>query len=214
MEIAFLAAERIIYFTDYQLFIKLRKRDSLLSKNRQYTDEELVQGCIANDRHWQEQFYRRFFPTMMEMCLRRTDDRDEAMSIVNNGFLRVFKKIHLYSFKGSLEGWVRRLVWHSLADYFRDKQKYIHFLVFEERDEPVHSSPASQLFVEDILQMVNSLPPASAEVFRLYAIEGFSHAEIGERLGISDGTSKWHLSTARQQLKKMIHQQEMKNYAG
>lgn len=185
-----------------------------MSKNRQYTDEELVQGCITNDRHWQEQFYRRFFPTMMEMCLRRTDDRDEAMSIVNNGFLRVFKKIHLYSFKGSLEGWVRRLVWHSLADYFRDKQKYVHFLVFEERDEPVHSSPASQLFVEDILQMVNSLPPASAEVFRLYAIEGFSHAEIGERLGISDGTSKWHLSTARQQLKKMIHQQEMKNYAG
>jgi RNA polymerase sigma factor (sigma-70 family) len=214
LEIAFLVAGRIIYFTDYQLFIKLRKRDSLLSKNRQYTDEELVQGCIANDRHWQEQFYRRFFPTMMEMCLRRTDDRDEAMSIVNNGFLRVFKKIHLYSFKGSLEGWVRRLVWHSLADYFRDKQKYVHFLVFEERDEPVHSSPASQLYVEDILQMVNSLPPASAEVFRLYAIEGFSHAEIGERLGISDGTSKWHLSTARQQLKKMIHQQEMKNYAG
>ena len=183
-------------------------------KNRQHTDEALVEGCIANDRYWQEQFYRRFFPTMMEMCLRRTDDRDEAMSIVNNGFLRVFKKIHLYSFKGSLEGWVRRLVWHSLADYFRDQQKYIHFLVFEERDQSVQASPVSQLYADDILRMVDSLPPASAEVFRLYAIEGFSHAEIGEQLGISDGTSKWHLANARQKLKQMIHQQEMRNYAG
>ncbi|MBI5913899.1 MAG: RNA polymerase sigma factor, partial [Bacteroidetes bacterium] len=93
-------------------------------------------------------------------------------------------------------------------------QKYLHFLVFEERDEPVHSSPASQLYLEDILKMVDALPPASAEVFRLYAIEGYSHAEIGERLGISDGTSKWHLATARQKLKQMIYQQEMKNYAG
>lgn len=183
-------------------------------QKKQHTDEELVKGCVANDRYWQEQFYRRFFPAMMEMCLRRTDDRDEAMSIVNNGFLRVFKKIHLYSFKGSLEGWVRRLVWHSLADYFRDQQKYLHFLVFEDRDEPVQASPVSQLFAEDILKMVDALPPASAEVFRLYAIEGYSHAEIGEQLGISDGTSKWHLATARQKLKQMIRQQEIKSYAG
>lgn len=183
-------------------------------KKSQHTDEELVQGCIANERYWQEQFYRRFFPTMMEMCLRRTDDKDEAMSIVNNGFLRVFKKIHLYSFKGSLEGWVRRLVWHSLADYFRDKQKYVHFLVFEERDEPVQTTAANQLYVDDIHLMINQLPPASAEVFRLYAIEGYSHAEIGEQLGISDGTSKWHLSSARQRLKQLIKEQEASNYAG
>ncbi len=183
-------------------------------KQKAYTDEELVKGCVANDRFWQEQFYRRFFPAMMDMCLRRTEDRDEAMSIVNNGFMRVFKKIHLYSFKGSLEGWVRRLVWHSLADYFRDQQKYVHFLVFEERDQPVNASPASQLYAEDILRMVNTLPPASAAVFRLYAIEGFSHAEIGEQLGISDGTSKWHLATARQKLKQLIHQHDLSNYAG
>ena len=183
-------------------------------KQKTHTDEALVSGCVANDRYWQEQFYRRFYPAMMAMCLRRTDDRDEAMSIVNNGFLRVFKKIHLYSFKGSLEGWVRRLVWHSLADYFRDQQKYVHFLVFEERDEPVHQSPASQLYVEDILRMVGTLPPASAEVFRLYAIEGYSHAEIGEQLGISDGTSKWHLSTARQKLKSLINQHDLKYHAG
>jgi RNA polymerase sigma-70 factor (ECF subfamily) len=62
--------------------------------------------------------------------------------------------------------------------------------------------------------MVDTLPPASAEVFKLYAIEGFSHAEIGEQLGISDGTSKWHLATARQKLKQLIHQHDLRSYAG
>jgi RNA polymerase sigma-70 factor (ECF subfamily) len=181
---------------------------------RKYTDEQLVKGCVANDRQWQERLYRKYFQSMMNMCMRRTNDREEAMTIVNNGFLRVFKKIHLYSFKGSLEGWIRRLVWHSLADHFRSGSKSVHFLVFEERDEPVESSPAHGLYFEDLLKMVQLLPNATQEVFRLYAIEGYSHREIGERLGISDGTSKWHLATARQKLRKMLKQHEMQNYGG
>lgn len=164
---------------------------------------------MANDRAAQEQFYRRFFPSMMGMCLRYADGQEEAMTIVNNGFLRVFKKIHLYSFKGSLEGWVRRLVWHSLADYYRERSKYLRFLVFEERDTPLDSSPAQDLYAEDILKMVDRLPPATQEVFRLYAIEGYTHAEIGQKMGISDGTSKWHLSTARQKLKQMLENSEL-----
>ena len=182
--------------------------------NRKYTDEDLVAGCVANERVWQERLYRRFFPTMMDMCMRRTNDREEAMSIVNNGFLRVFKKIHLYSFKGSLEGWIRRLVWHSLADHFRGQSKSMHYLVFEERDEIDTSSPAQGLYFEDLVKMISLLPEATAEVFRLYAIEGFSHKEIGQQLGISDGTSKWHLSAARKRLKELIYQQESRNYAG
>ena len=182
--------------------------------NRKYTEEELVEGCISNDRIWQERLYRRFFPTMMDMCLRRTNDREEAMTIVNNGFLRVFKKLHLFSFKGSLEGWIRRLVWHSLADHFRGQPKSVHYLVFEERDEIDNTSPAQKLYFDDLVKMISLLPDATAEVFRLYAIEGYSHKEIGLQLGISDGTSKWHLSSARKKLKELIHQQEYKNYAG
>lgn len=146
--------------------------------------------------------------------MRRTNDRDEAMTIVNNGFLRVFKKIHLYSFKGSLEGWIRRLVWHSLADYYRGKSKSIHFLVFEERDETEPTSPDQNLYFDDLLIFVDQLPKATRQVFRLYAIEGYSHKEIGLQLGISDGTSKWHLSAARKKLKQMITQNELRSYAG
>ena len=150
----------------------------------------------------------------MAMCLRRTDDSDVAMSIVNDGFLRVFKKIHLYSFKGSLEGWVRRLVWHSLADHFRGNSKTLRFMGLEDRDAPTNGHIAQNLHLEDLLKMVDELPPTTREVFQLYAIQGYNHREIGERLGMSDGTSKWHLATARKKLQQMIEVQEKRNYAG
>ena len=172
-----------------------------------YTEQELVEGCTANDRRTQEVLYRRFFPEMLRMCLRYTRDEDTAIEIVNNGFLRVFKKIHTFAFKGSLEGWVRRLVYHSMADYYRDNARYLHFLVLEERDEAVPERGHEGFFEEDILRAVRTLPPTSQEVFRLYAIEGYSHAEIAQNLHMSEGTSKWHLSTARQKLRDLLNRQ-------
>lgn len=172
--------------------------------NKNYTDEQLVEGCVRNDRRMQEAFYRRFFPEMLRMCLRYTRDEDTAIEIVNNGFLRVFKKLHTYAFKGSLEGWVRRLVYHSMADYYRDNARYLHFLVLEERDDVVPERGHDVFYEEEILKAVSALPPVSQEVFRLYAIEGYSHAEIADNLSISEGTSKWHLSTARQKLREML----------
>lgn len=171
---------------------------------RQYTEQELVEGCVRNDRRAQEAFYRAFFPEMMRMCLRYTHDESTAIEIVNNGFLRVFKKLHTYAFKGSLEGWVRRLIYHSMADYFRDNARYLHFLVLEERDDVVPERSHEIFYEEDILKAVGMLPPVSQEVFRLYAIEGYSHAEIAENLNMSEGTSKWHLSTARQKLREQL----------
>lgn len=174
---------------------------------KKYTEQELVEGCACNERRAQEALYRRFFPEMLRMCRRYTRDEDTAIEIVNNGFLRVFKKIHTFAFKGSLEGWVRRLVYHSMADYFRENARYLHFLVFEEHDGSVPERGHEAFYEEDILRAVRSLPPVSQEVFRLYAIEGYSHAEIAENLNISEGTSKWHLSTARQKLREMLSAQ-------
>lgn len=168
------------------------------------TEEEMVAGCAGNDRRAQEAMYRRYFPDMMRMCLRYTKDENTAIEIVNNGFLRVFKKIHTFSFKGSLEGWVRKLIYHSMADYFRENARYLHFLVLEDHDQAQPERSTEPFYEEDILQAVRSLPPVSQEVFRLYAIEGYSHAEIAGRLHISEGTSKWHLSTARQRLRELL----------
>lgn len=171
---------------------------------KDYTEAELVAGCVRNERRAQELFYRQFFPEMLRMVLRNTRDEDTALEIVNNGFLRVFKKLHTFAFKGSLEGWVRRLVYHSMADYFRENARYLNFLVLDERDDAVPERGHDGFYEEDILKVVRLLPPVSQEVFRLYAIEGYSHAEIAENLQISEGTSKWHLSTARQKLRNQL----------
>lgn len=175
-----------------------------MPKAEQYSDEELVEGCLKNSRFEQEMLYRKYFAAMMRMCLRYTQDRDSAMEIVNLGFLRVFKKLHLYSFSGSLEGWIRRLVFHSLSDYFKSSAKPVHFLELEERDAPAKDEILSKLYLEDLVKLVDLLPGATREVFYLYALEGYTHAEIAEKINISVGTSKWHLSNARQKLKQLI----------
>lgn len=170
-----------------------------------YSDEELVAGCLENDRFHQEMLYRKYFSSMIRMCLRYTQDKAVAMEIVNRGFLRAFTKLHTFAFSGSLEGWIRRLVFHSLSDYFRrENKKKIHFLDLEERDAVVEDEALDQLYLEDIMKLVEQLPDATQQVFYLYAIEGFTHPEISARLGISVGTSKWHLSNARKKLKQLI----------
>jgi RNA polymerase sigma factor (sigma-70 family) len=174
---------------------------------KKYSEQELVEYCAANDRRAQEALYRLFFAEMLRMCLRYTKDQNTAMEIVNNGFLRVFKKIHTFGFKGSLEGWIRRLVYHSMADYYRENAKYLHFLTLEDFDQGVPERGNEIFYEEDILRAVGTLPPMSQEVFRLYAIEGYSHAEIALTLQMSEGTSKWHLSTARQKLRELLQGQ-------
>lgn len=183
-----------------------------MNADRKYTEEELIQGCLKNDRYCQELLFRTHFPTMMQMCLRYTNDREKAMEIVNTGFLRVFTKLHTYSFKGSFEGWIRKLVYHSLSDYFKQHSRYLQFLVFEDYDNKSVEKPTAlaNAYAEDILKMVDLLPPATQQVFKMYAIEGYTHVEIAKKIDISIGTSKWHLSAARKKLKELI--QENNNF--
>jgi len=182
-------------------------------KNHQ-TEKELVAGCIRNDRRSQEAFYRKYFPVMLRMVGRYTQDQDEAISILNDGFLRVFKKLDTFSFNGSLEGWVRRLVFNALSDYYRKANRSMRFLVFEDRDKKTDDSVLNDLYFEDLLGYVGQLPDATQRVFHLYAIEGFKHKEIAAMLKISEGTSKWHLSSARKQLQSILNKHNNQHYAG
>lgn len=184
---------------------------------QQHTEKEIVAGCAANSRYYQEILYRKYFPVMLKMCMRYTEDRDVALEIINNGFLKVFQKIDTFTFSGSLEGWIRRVVFHCLSDYFRqNNSRKFDFLELDGRDAPTRSSALSDLYLEDILNLVDRLPDVSQRVFRLYAIEGYTHAEIGELLNMSEGTSKWYLSIARKELKEMINRQlnNQRKYAG
>lgn len=153
---------------------------------------------------------------MYRMCRRYAKQEEEALEILNTGFLRVFTKLHTFSFKGSLEGWIRRIIFHSMADYYRKNDRKIKFLSVEDWDGPTSSTPLQQLYFEDVVSLVDKLPKATREVFWLYAVEGYTHVEIAEQLGISNGTSKWHLSNARKKLKEFVDNDNYKHsqYAG
>ncbi len=172
------------------------------TKKREW--QKVIDGCVENKRKSQEKLYKHFFPTMERMIRRYTQDDDQVISILNDGFLRVFKKIHLYEHKGSFEGWIRRLVYHSLSDYFKRNAKDLKFLVFDDfkREKPVRADES--LYYDDLIKLINKLPEKHMRVFQLYAIEGFLHREIGEQMSISENTSKWYLSEARKILQKSI----------
>ncbi len=186
----------------------------MLFRKREFTEEELIEGCLLNDRRCQEMLYRRFFPKMMSMVMRYAQDEQRGMEILNNGFLRVFKKLEQYKGIGSFEGWIRRIVYHAISDYYKKESRYLKFIVLDEKDRDVPTDALDQLYYDDIIQLVDALPEKSREVFKLHAIEGYTHEEIGALLGISDGTSKWHLSNARSQLKKSISKRYKSSYAG
>jgi RNA polymerase sigma factor (sigma-70 family) len=168
--------------------------------------QSTIEGCMRQDRVAQQKLYASMYPKMMSMVRRYLDYHRNhlAEEILNNGFLKVFQKIDSYKFEGSFEGWVRRIVFNSMADYMRQNVKYTEKMVFIERDQSVDSVAASKLAYKDLLALVQQLPDTSRAVFSMYAIEGFSHKEIGEKLGINEGTSKWHLFEARKVLKKKL----------
>jgi len=176
-------------------------------------EKRLVEGCVNNDRRCQEALYRKFFATMYPFVCRYTSDKEEALHIVNSGFLRVFKKIHQFGFKGSLEGWIRRIMFHAVANHFRSQKNKIQFMTLEDFDKPEPATQLHSFYEDDILKMIDLLPNASGNVFKLFALEGYTHAEIGDQLSISVGTSKWHLSEARKRLKELIAKQTLRKNA-
>ncbi|MEZ4912717.1 MAG: RNA polymerase sigma factor [Chitinophagales bacterium] len=183
-----------------------------------YTEKEIVAACARNERYFQEILYKKYFANMMRLCLRYTqNDETLALQLVNDGMLRVFKKIHLFQFKGSLEGWIRKLVYHTLCDYYKQENKYLKRMIFEENlpETSVADNTVNDLFYDDLIILIAQLPQKSQDVFRLFAIEGYSHAEIAAMLDISEGTSKWYLSEARKWLSEKIHSlNQNERYAG
>lgn len=141
----------------------------------------------------------------MAMCMKYTRDEDKAMLIMNDGFLKVFQKVGTFRSEGSFEGWIRRLIYHTLADFYKKEKNYIRFIQIEEAEQQhTQATQSDALEFEELILLLDRIPYRSAEVFKLYAIEGFSHLEIGEKMQISEGTSKWHLSNARERLRTIL----------
>jgi RNA polymerase sigma factor (sigma-70 family) len=168
--------------------------------------ESWIEGCFRNDRKAQEALYMHFFDKMFALCKRHTSDDELAVSILNDGFLKIFKNIHQYKNNGSFEGWVRRIVFNTLSDHFRSQKNQVHLVLEEIQSNTPASNPEiiENLRCEDIIHLIEDLPEKPKEVLYLFAIEGYSHKEISTLLDIPEGTSKWYLTTARTLLKEKM----------
>lgn len=166
---------------------------------------ELIQGCVDNDRLAQKRMYERYYGKMLGVCMRYAKSKDEAGEMLNMGFYKVFKTISTFKAEnGNLEGWIYRIMVNTAIDYLRKEMKHQHTDIEKTVYAEDTGNVIADLTAEQILQLVNKLTPAYRSVFNLYVVEGYSHKEIGEMLGINEGTSKSNLAKARAKMQDMI----------
>ncbi|WNJ15966.1 sigma-70 family RNA polymerase sigma factor [Pontibacter sp. G13] len=168
-------------------------------------DDELVQGCIDGGRTYQKMLYERFYGSMMVVCMRYTNDREEARDVLHEGFMKVFSNLKQFNKGTNLGAWIRRIMINTAIDHYRKSAKRPNLV---EINHAVHEIDVqdviSDMSAQEILGLVQKLSPAYRMVFNLYVIEGHSHKEVGKMLNISEGTSKSNLAKARSKLQHMV----------
>jgi RNA polymerase sigma factor (sigma-70 family) len=169
------------------------------------TEEELIKKCIRKDANSQRMLFEQYAGSMMTICRRYSCDQQEAEDMLQDSFIRVFSYIDQYEFKGSFEGWIKRIVVNASLKVLQKKK--IHFLEINDdqyKEQSIDSYALSDLNEEELLKLISNLPEGYRVVFNLFVIEGYSHEEIAELLHIKAGTSRSQLSKARDMLKEQI----------
>ena len=175
--------------------------------------KDIIQRCRKDERKAQYALYRLCHPVLWSICLRYQSDEQSALASLNIGFFKILSKLDTYQEKVPFEAWIRRIMINTLIDEFRksaterDKVKYPDPDQWQIIDESAEQAAEDLLSMEQLQAMIQQLPPTTRQVFNLYAIDGFRHAEIAEGLNISVGTSKWHLAEARKRLQKLVREQ-------
>lgn len=174
-------------------------------RNQNTAENDLIKGCMEGNRRMQEELYSRFSSRMYAVCLRYAGNAEEAEDILQEGFIKVFKKLDSFRSEGSFEGWVRRIFVNTAIEHFRRKRYLMPVTEKEENTiEGKYNSVLDDLGAKDILALVQELSPGYRTVFNMYVVEGYTHKEIADMLGISEGTSKSQLSRAKVILQDMV----------
>ena len=170
------------------------------------TDEQLVNKCVSGKVSAQKTFYEKFARKMMGVCLRYAASYEEAQDVLQDGFIKVFNNLDRYQNKGSLEGWVRRIMVNTSLDAYRKNKKHQQDVSMDDVSYLVEDKGyiIENIQADDLLKLVQSIPEGYRVVFNLYAIEGYSHKEIAERLGVTESTSKSQYSRAKKLLRQML----------
>ena len=175
--------------------------------------DEIVDGCIKGQRKFQELLYRNFAGKMFAVCMRYSYSREDAEDMLQEGFLKAFNSIEKFRGDGSFEGWLRRIFVNTSIEMFRKNSKMYPLTELNQsvaNNQVVSNDIVSNMSANEMMQMIQKLSPGYRVAFNLYAIEGFTHKEIGDMMGISEGTSKSQVARARMLLQRMIEEHSKK----
>jgi len=165
----------------------------------------IIKGTSKGDRKCQELLYQQFYSYGMSISLRYTANREEAVEVLNDGFMKVFMTFGQYDHAKSFTSWFRRILINTAINYYKKNVKYNHKGLENIPDLPqLQHDALDELSYQEMIQVIQTLPLAYRTVFNLYVIEGFTHEEISEMLQISVGTTKSNLSRARANLRKIL----------
>jgi len=172
-------------------------------------EQRLVRECLKGHHEAQRQLYDIFSESMLGVCYRYTKSMADAEDVLQEGFLKVFKSLPQYKFEGPLGAWIRRIMVNSALNYLKKHSRYSEDLSFLDTNlHPVsNDNPEVQMNVKDLAELIRQLPTGYQAVFNLHAVEGYSHVEIGEMLGINEGTSRSQYARARALLISWIYKQ-------
>ncbi|WP_457609782.1 RNA polymerase sigma factor [Lutibacter sp.] len=174
---------------------------------------KLIKQCAENDRKAQEEIYQLFAGKLFSICLKYSKNKQEAQDNFQDGFVTIFNKIGQFKFKGSFEGWLKRIMVNTILLKYRQKN-VLNIVVTEEiPDEVIVDVDDDEISLDFLLNLIQELPDRYRMVFNLYVLDGYSHKEISEMLRIAEGTSKSNLARARAILKNKIelHQEEQQS---
>jgi RNA polymerase sigma-70 factor (ECF subfamily) len=173
-------------------------------------EQDLVKGCIRNDRRMQELLYKQYCSSMMVLCKSYAKNEEDAIEVLQDGFLKIFQQIEKYDAnRASLYTWMRQIMIRTAIDFLRKQnRKNVAIEWKEEYDPTIDAEALQRMSAQQIQFMLQHLSATTRAVFNLYITEGYNHREIGELLKISEGTSKWHLSEARKYLLNLLRAKE------
>lgn len=179
---------------------------------------EIIQQCISDDRKAINMMYEYCFNLLMPVCFRYNSNEEDARASYNAGFIKILKALDKVDQEVNFNAWAKRVMVNTLIDEYRKNKKYNTQIIKSDNERELDyysegqtNDAESNLGCENIMALVQELPLTTAHVFNLYVIEGYSHREIGEQLDMSEGTSKWHLSTARKTLREKLDRLENQN---
>ena len=182
--------------------------------------KHIIQGCVKANRQSQKEFYQLYYGFAMGISMRYCNTHDDAMEVVNDGFLKIFRTLPQFeprheNFEASLMGWMKSIIINTAIDHFRKNKK--SYLVGDIQEEHLDMTDAvataiDRMSYKEILELVKQLSPGYRAVFSLHVIDGYKHEEIARELHISVGTSKSNLAKARANIQKMLKEANLKFY--